>query len=942
MKAQRDHGAARCTSGDRMPAARHASKTALVVAACLIVGLSLRPSTAGAAVVVGSVQPVAGTKSLTALACPSTSDCLAVGASTQESGGVVVPVANGEPGAVQGVSGAFPQGVECSGVGTCLVVASKNDDPEAAGGVGQLVPITAGVAGSPVAAVSPGHLAGIACATPGSCISVGGVGGATGPGLAVPVADGVNGSPRDVGGTFTLAGVACSSPDTCYAIGKSARDASGSGMFVPIVDGTIGGAQPVAGTSVLDAIACQSAILCVAVGQYAAPGATADVGVVVPVTDGVPGAAETIPGVASFSGVACASVTTCIAVGDTGTSAGILVPIVSGVGGTVQDIGVSGDGLVFGGIACSGASECIAGATTASSVGALVSLLLSGSPTGPPAALIASPPSGTSYNLNDPGQPEFEFSCTPAFASTLTPSGGCTGTVNGTPVADGSAIDTSVGGSFSLSVTANDADGEQATATTSYTVAQAAQTITFPQIGPLRYGPAPIDLTASASSGLSVTYSVLSGPCAVAGQALRFTSSGSCAVSADQAGNASYLAAPRVTSTIEMNAPTPPVCAVQNVSTANAGPLVIALGCVDAPGDAGDALTYAIAAQPSHGVLSGLDAAGGIVTYTPSGTYGGPDSFTFTAADAQGTSAATTVSIAVAPPVAPSDDSAPGVSGIVAAGQALSCTPGVWYGATPQTYTYQWQRDGTAVPGATGPAYAIQAADEGRSLACIVTAVNTGGSARAASAVVDVPHTPPSTAPVTVARPAISGVAARGRTLSCSPGAWSGATPQTYAYQWKRGGASIAGATAARHVVSAADAGHRLTCTVTAKNSLGHRSAITRSIAIPPGSSAFTLRRVTAGKTGTIQVSLQAPGAGHFVVSAKFASTVSGSYGRATGTVTKAGRTQLAIHPTKQATAVLRGGHRESVAVSVAFTPTGGKASTTSAKLSLAAPGGGG
>lgn len=84
-------------------------------------------------------------------------------------------------------------------------------------------------------------------------------------------------------------------------------------------------------------------------------------------------------------------------------------------------------------------------------------------------------------------------------------------------------------------------------------------------------------------------------------------------------------------------------------------------------------------------------------------------------------------------------------------------------------------------------------------------------------------------APANTGAPAISGTAAVGQTLSCSQGTWSGAQPITYAYQWLGDGAAIAGATASSYGVVAADAGHTLTCGVTATNSGGSGATSTSS-----------------------------------------------------------------------------------------------------------------
>ncbi len=73
------------------------------------------------------------------------------------------------------------------------------------------------------------------------------------------------------------------------------------------------------------------------------------------------------------------------------------------------------------------------------------------------------------------------------------------------------------------------------------------QTITFNQSLPsVTYGAAPITLTATADSGLSITYTV-TGPATVSGSTLTITGVGTVAVTANQAGNTTYAAATAVT-----------------------------------------------------------------------------------------------------------------------------------------------------------------------------------------------------------------------------------------------------------------------------------------------------------------------------------------------------------------------------------------------------------
>jgi ribosomal protein S11 len=67
------------------------------------------------------------------------------------------------------------------------------------------------------------------------------------------------------------------------------------------------------------------------------------------------------------------------------------------------------------------------------------------------------------------------------------------------------------------------------------------------------YGVSPISLSATASSGLAVTFGVSSGPCTVSGITLTVTGTGTCVVAANQAGNTDYLAAAQVTQSVRVN-----------------------------------------------------------------------------------------------------------------------------------------------------------------------------------------------------------------------------------------------------------------------------------------------------------------------------------------------------------------------------------------------------
>lgn len=71
--------------------------------------------------------------------------------------------------------------------------------------------------------------------------------------------------------------------------------------------------------------------------------------------------------------------------------------------------------------------------------------------------------------------------------------------------------------------------------------------------------------------------------------------------------------------------------------------------------------------------------------------------------------------------------------------------------------------------------------------------------------------------------PAITGTKTQGQTLTCSSGTWS--KSPSYAYQWRRNGSAIAGATVSTRLLAAGDVGALMSCTVTATASGVSQSA---------------------------------------------------------------------------------------------------------------------
>jgi gliding motility-associated-like protein len=129
------------------------------------------------------------------------------------------------------------------------------------------------------------------------------------------------------------------------------------------------------------------------------------------------------------------------------------------------------------------------------------------------------------------------------------------GVVTGTADISTTADVNSVPGSYPITVTTGTLATSNYTfsfVNSSLTVTQAAQTITLTPVADKTYGDLPIALSASSSSGLTITYSVVSGPATISGHTVTITGTGDITVAADQAGDANYAAAPQATTTFHV------------------------------------------------------------------------------------------------------------------------------------------------------------------------------------------------------------------------------------------------------------------------------------------------------------------------------------------------------------------------------------------------------
>jgi hypothetical protein len=108
-------------------------------------------------------------------------------------------------------------------------------------------------------------------------------------------------------------------------------------------------------------------------------------------------------------------------------------------------------------------------------------------------------------------------------------------------------------GSYTFTVQAS-GQGPDPTGTGTLTIGKASQTITFGSLADKTVGDADFTVSATASSGLPVSFSA-TGDCTVTGDLVSLTGAGSCTITASQSGDANYNPAPEVKQSFAILAP---------------------------------------------------------------------------------------------------------------------------------------------------------------------------------------------------------------------------------------------------------------------------------------------------------------------------------------------------------------------------------------------------
>ena len=276
---------------------------------------------------------------------------------------------------------------------------------------------------------------------------------------------------------------------------------------------------------------------------------------------------------------------------------------------------------------------------------------------------------------------------------------------------------------------------------------------------------------------------------------------------------------------------------------------------------AGAAATFTVVATGTAPLTYQWKKAGTAISGATAATYAitavqGSDAGSFTVVVTNVVSSVTSSAATLAVNVAPTIGTQP-ASLTVTAGAAASFT----VAATGSgTLSYQWQKGGTAISGATAATHAITAAQSSDAGSYTVVVTNTLGgtttstTSTAATLTVNVAPTigtQPASLAVTAGAAASFTVAATG----------SG----TLSYQWKKDGTAISGATAATYSIAAAQSSDAGSYTVVVTNSINSVTSNAATLTVNPAPPATptvqTATYVTTGRTG-IQASTTDQGTG--------------------------------------------------------------------------------
>ena len=220
-------------------------------------------------------------------------------------------------------------------------------------------------------------------------------------------------------------------------------------------------------------------------------------------------------------------------------------------------------------------------------------------------------------------------------------------------------------------------------------------------------------------------------------------------------------------------------------------------------------------------------------------------SYTVTITNAYGTVTSAAATVTVTTSTIPATITTQPTAVTVPAGQPATFTAAA-FGSAP--LTYQWQKNGVAITGATAATLTLAAVTSADAASYTVVVSNSGATVTSAAAVLTV-----NTAPVITTQPASATVTA-GQPVTFTVAATGSPAPS---YQWAKNGANITGATAASYSVAAAALADTGVYTVRIVNAIGAVTSAPAVLAIPSAMAVTAVYPANAATGLTIDTPLR-------------------------------------------------------------------------------------
>ncbi len=342
----------------------------------------------------------------------------------------------------------------------------------------------------------------------------------------------------------------------------------------------------------------------------------------------------------------------------------------------------------------------------------------------------------------------------------------------------------------------------------SLTVNPANQTISFPGLTNPTYGAAPYSISATASSGLPVSFTVVSGPVTVVGSNVTITGAGAVSIQASQAGNSNYNAAPPVTNSFTVNQASLTVTAT-GITKGYDGTTAAAVTLSDnrVNGDTfTDSYSSATFANAGPGTNIGVSVTGISIS--------GPGATNYSLANTTASTQANITNVAPFITTQPADESVD---------DGGTATFSVVAGGTAPL-NYHWKKDGVTIATATSSTLSLPGITDNSAGSYTVVVANVAGTITSSPGVLTVLNPPvitadgqPSSVVETNGGEAVFEVGVNGANLN---------------YQWLSNGVPIAGQTESELDVDPVTISEAASYTVTITNTDGSVTSATALLTV--------------------------------------------------------------------------------------------------------------